>query len=325
MRWIAAAPTGSAGLRVARALHRLGFGGLRLHPVRSRRVLATAGIAYVVGLLIVLVAWSLVLGHPELAPASKPDRPLAASWPKAPSADQIDYYYRASNAEHGNRRPDYTMVLVAAGEVYVGSDPLDALARDIEIPRHRLTVGAFEIDRFEVTNEQYEEFVMATGAAPPVCWGGTAPSRLMLRHPVCGVSFAQAQAFAQWAGKRLPTEAEWMRAARGDSLSVYPWGDADPCGVAAIRDEAPAAVGSHAGDSSVFGLMDMAGNVSEWTGDGFATFDGCPAPRRDGRRRVVKGTGFSGWPEDARCAARTAALADEPAANVGFRCARDAR
>lgn len=126
-------------------------------------------------------------------------------------------------------------------------------------------VAAFSIDRFEVTNAQYTAFVAATGHAS----AGFAddPEFNRADQPVTGVQHADARAFCAWAGKRLPTELEWEKAARGTDGQIYPWGDNPDLSRAHLTGEAPVSVQAYADDISPYGVRGMAGNVSEWVAD----------------------------------------------------------
>jgi serine/threonine protein kinase/formylglycine-generating enzyme required for sulfatase activity len=160
-----------------------------------------------------------------------------------------------------------TMVLIPAGEFVMGDDK--RLAN--EKPAHTLNLPAFYIDRFEVTNAQYKKFCDETGRPTPT---QTEYHRNYFNDnpnaPVIGVSFDDAVAYANWAGKRLPTEAEWEKAASWDETAkrkrLYPWGDSPDSNRANIgqRSKTPAAVGQFAAGASSYGVMDMAGNASEW-------------------------------------------------------------
>ena len=186
-------------------------------------------------------------------------------------------------------------------------------------PRHEVYLDSFYIDRYEVTNTQYEAFTELTGHREP-------GNRLYDDHnrsnqPVVGVSWHDASAFCEWAGKRLPTEAEWEKAARGPEGLAYPWGDLwDPNRLWSIdgildrpldsfdlwsraqQDLAsmapvarPAQVGSYPDGASPYGAMDMAGNVWEWVADWFGPLYYSESPRRNpkgpenGEFRVLRG------------------------------------
>ena len=194
---------------------------------------------------------------------------------------------------------------------------------DSAAPAHRIYLDDFAIDRHEVTNRDYRDFVLAAGFPAPAFWGQrrhlSAPEQ-----PVVGVSWFEAAAYCSWAGKRLPTEAEWEKAAHGAELQTYPWGDTwdrtrlrnadSSAGVALAdfsawrawqqastsdRDKArPADVGSHPNGASPYGVMDMSGNVWEWVADWYHaeyyadTPSHNPAGPSKGARKVLRGGGW---------------------------------
>ena len=127
------------------------------------------------------------------------------------------------------------------------------------------SVAGFSIDRFEVTNAQYTDFVAATGHAPAAF--ADDPEFNQPDQPVTGVLHEDARSFCTWAGKRLPTELEWEKAARGTDGRTYPWGDGPDLSRAHLTGEAPVSVGAHSDDISPYGVRGMAGNVSEWVAD----------------------------------------------------------
>ena len=190
------------------------------------------------------------------------------------------------------------------------------------IPAHTVYLDAFSIDIHEVTNDQYSRFVHTMGLTPPAFVTDQRLTRP--ENPVVGVSWEDAAAFCAWAGKRLPTEAEWEKAARGVEGYDYPWGNAwdsaklrtsdgvsgrDLMGFEDWSDwidetsslsstaatAGPAAVGSHPEGASPYGVMDMAGNVWEWVADWFDAGYYKVSPQRNptgpetGRRRVLRG------------------------------------
>lgn len=166
------------------------------------------------------------------------------------------------------------MVFIPAGEVIVGTAQKTTETFGHEADPQQVFVEAFYIDKYEVTNAQYAKFLEATGHRKPTF--GEYKELNAPDQPVVGVSWEDAQAYAQWVGKRLPTDIEWEKAARGVEGYLYPWGnDYDPSrgnfddggrmdGHIDGYGMAPAPVGSFAGDVSPYGVYDMAGNVWEW-------------------------------------------------------------
>ena len=186
-----------------------------------------------------------------------------------------------------------TMVLIPAGDFEMGSN--DSEVWDSEKPVHTVYLNAFYIDKYEVTVGQYKQFVQATGHPAPD-WDEVSQFSPTDQHPIIFVSWYDAMAYAQWAGKRLPTQAEWEKAARGGLVGAkYPWGDAAPNGTQCnFADKSSnlswadmnaddgyqftAPVGSFPGNR--YDLFDMAGNVMEWCLDANPTdFDSSSARR----------------------------------------------
>ncbi len=181
----------------------------------------------------------------------------------------------------------------------MGSTDADRDAHDEEKPAHSVTLDAFWIDRTEVTNAQYRQCVEAGACEEPTCWDNAdlnAPDQ-----PVVCVTWDDAQAYAGWAGGRLPTEAEWEKAARGTDGRLYPWGENAPdCQTANFKGcvgRTPT-VGSQPGGASPYGALDMAGNAWEWVADWYdETYHGDapvqnPQGPASGERRVLRGGSF---------------------------------
>jgi formylglycine-generating enzyme required for sulfatase activity len=221
------------------------------------------------------------------------------------------------------------MILVSAGPFLRGSLDGDPDER----PPYQVNLAAYYIDKYEITHEQYAKFVKATGHKPPVDWPkGDMPAKLA-KHPVVNVTFADAAAYAKWAGKRLPTEAEWEKAARGVDGRVFPWGN-DPkgkktaAGVDAKEHTWP--VGSFPDDVSPYGCLDMAGNVWEWTTDWYDAYPGNKELELEygNKFKVIRGGGaINYYQADAtkRCADRARSAPYGTYDGLGFRCVKEAR
>jgi serine/threonine-protein kinase len=199
---------------------------------------------------------------------------------------------------------------------------------DKEMPKRTIYVKAFYIDKYEVTNAQYQEFIDATGHPPPRHWGDGFYHPDKANYPVINVSWLDAKAYAEWAGKRLPTEKEWEKAARGDDGRIYPWGDKfnpENAGTAEgilyiilsprdlFRYAAP--IDEFKGDKSPYGVYDMAGNVMEWTDSWYER----------GKTKVVKGAAWVHLGPRARSAASDGIQPEGLSHLVGFRCATDGK
>ena len=164
---------------------------------------------------------------------------------------------------------DPSMVLVPGSEFTMGSPMGDADER----PPHQVYLDSYLIDRHEVTVGQYAEFLQQAGGNAPSDWK-TMNQLSNKKRPVSNVDWADAAAYCKWAGKRLPTEAEWEKAARGTDGRLYPWGNEPPTSRHANYGQsgsnnngALAPVGSFEEGKSPYGVYDMAGNVWEWVSD----------------------------------------------------------
>lgn len=179
-----------------------------------------------------------------------------------------------------------------------------------------LDLPEFWIGKTPVTNADYARFTASTDAEPPKHWGGSSPPEQIANHPVVYVSWQDAQAFCEWAGKRLPTEAEWGKAARGMDGRRYPWGDWQEgfCNTkeADIGTTSPVGQFSPPGDSP-YGCVDMAGNVFEWTAS------------PSGKYYVLRGGSFNHGGELAHCTSRVRHKPSYRYKNLGFRVAETRR
>lgn len=256
--------------------------------------------------------------------------------PKAPAPDpleginQIDITLLLES--YTNRQHTiigFDWVTIPAGEFLLGSDPNDDphMFED-ELPQLRIYLANFRLARVPVTNAQYKLFVTAADYSPPPHWEkGEIPAGKE-DHPVTNVSWHDAIAFCDWAGVRLPTEAEWEKAARGVDGRIYPWGNELPDHTRCNFDLATgmtSAVGSYPAGASPYGVLDVAGNVWEWTStiwlDTYENY--LTQIEQNGRtalRRVLRGGGFRDV-EFVRCAARSWDLPNQRYRDLGFRVA----
>lgn len=171
-----------------------------------------------------------------------------------------------------------TVIEIPAGPFIMGTG--SERADDQNRPEHSVTLPAYRIDKYPVTNAQYARFVAATGYPPPENWTEGKIPRGRELHPVTMVSWQNARRYAQWAGKRLPTEAEWEKAARGTDGRRWPWGnvmDANRLNTY-YNTGSTTEVTRYPQGASPYGVMDMAGNVSQWTADDFLPYEGSSAP-----------------------------------------------
>ena len=210
------------------------------------------------------------------------------------------------------------MVQIPAGEFWMGND-----SAKNESPRRQVYLDAFWIDKYEVTVAPYSRFKVATGRWQEI---------LSSNWPAGDVGWPEASAYCAWVGKRLPTEAEWEKAARGTDGRKYPWGDQSLSSRANTRASGSTqrvAVGSFPTGVSPYGVHDMVGNVSEWVADWYDENYYRSAPNRNpkgpasGRFRVMRGNSYDSWGEP-RVSHRSYSQPVEPFVNgaVGFRCAQ---
>lgn len=179
-------------------------------------------------------------------------------------------------------------VVIAAGPYLMGTnfdraDPQDR-------PQHSVRLPEYRIDKYLVTNAQYARFLAETGHRPPSTWkGGRIPDGQLL-YPVTLVNWYDARAYAHWAGKRLPTEAEWEKAARGEDGRRWPWGNTmDPKRLNTYYNVGSASnVDTYKNGTSPYGVFDMAGNVSQWVEDDFLPYEGSDAPAEIFQGKVAK-------------------------------------
>jgi formylglycine-generating enzyme required for sulfatase activity len=246
--------------------------------------------------------------------SSDADQDAPDADPDAPDAD--------TNAPAG-------MAFVGAGDFEMGCvSALDTMCDADENPQHTVTLDTFIIDLTEVTQADYQ-FCISAG----VC---SAPSNnfdptSLPKHPVGNVVFSQAVTYCSWLTKRLPTEAEWEKAARGTDGRVWPWGNAAPTCEMLNFDrciDAPTAVGSYPAYVSPYGLFDTAGNVSEWVSDWYDAGYYSSGPSQNpvgpssGSEHGVRGSSYAFGPQSVRTSNRPSGKPDTDSLGRGFRCAR---
>lgn len=244
------------------------------------------------------------------APKNLPFQPQITEAPQN-EIGQIRQMARAGQVQDLARLIERSTILIPEGQFWMGSDD----RRADEKPLHQVYLDAYCIDRYEVTNAQYRLFLQASGAKAPVYWLAGQFPKGQADMPVSGLDWFEANAYCTWAGKRLPTEAEWEKACRGSDMRIYPWGNQWEDGRANIdpnagslrevsltepgsngwdlgwellkstpgRIDQPALrpVGSYPDGISAFGLYDMAGNVSEWVADWYNWKDYSGLPDRN--------------------------------------------
>jgi formylglycine-generating enzyme required for sulfatase activity len=261
---------------------------------------------------------------------------------------------------------DVPMVLIPAGEFRMGStqDHISKFLKDFdgvsleafqaEIPQRQVSLKAYYIDQYEVSYRRYREFLESTGRTAPTFWENERFHQP--DHPVLGVTWYDATAYCTWAGKRLPTEAEWEKAARGPEGYAYPWGNTwDPqrsntasywagepfssiakwaewMQTALDRGKAgPMKVGTFSNGVSPFGVHDMAGNVSEWVFDWYSPYETQPTLIHNpngadsGTMKVHRGGSWSVSSIFARSAYRARENPEKRSPYIGMRCAKTSK
>jgi formylglycine-generating enzyme required for sulfatase activity/DNA-binding CsgD family transcriptional regulator len=241
------------------------------------------------------------------------------------------------------------LIYIPAGEFRMGSSRTeDAQAFQEELPQHLVYLDAYWIDQTEVTNAQYAMCVADSDACtkPANSYSLTRSSYYensqYANYPVIFVSWSQAAAYCAWAGRRLPSEAEWEKAARGPEGRIYPWGNAfdgtlaNYCDINCQTDWKDSRfddgyvdtspVGEYQDGASMYGVLDMAGNVYEWVADWFASYDQVPQSNptdpASGLEHMIRGGSWGDDPTHIRSALRSHINADNWMDFIGFRCAR---
>lgn len=246
---------------------------------------------------------------------------LRSAWAGTPSAPST------------NANDEVELVLIGAGEFTMGhKDSYDTL------PVRRMNLPAFYIDKYEVTNKRYKRFIDATGYKVP--WSQESAVAAYIwdwqkrmypqgkgDDPVVLVNWEDAKAFCAWAGKSLPTEAQWEKAARGVNGKPYPWGniwEAKKANTSESGVKQTAPFGSFTDDVSEYGVHDLAGNISEWVEEWFAPYPGNPMTNYEERNKykILRGGSWDYANSIANGYHRQYALPQSQMTAIGFRCVK---
>jgi len=259
--------------------------------------------------------------------------------------EELDKYanilFGIGNTSTTNAPPTTSpMVYIPAGWFWMGCSPNDNQCKDSEKPYHKVYLDAYYIDLNDVTVDEYNKCVNAGGCTQLdvndcLIWNGSSRVKggslgaefQKGNHPVVCVDWNQANSYCQWAGKRLPTEAEWEKAARGTDGRIYPWGNEWDASKACYNQSSTCAVGSYPQGASPYGVLDMAGNVWNWCRDWYdANYyanspDHNPTGPDSGSIHVLRGGSFNNL-EGMRSSYRSDYYFTNGYDDRGFRCAR---
>ncbi|MEC7641080.1 MAG: formylglycine-generating enzyme family protein [Nitrospinota bacterium] len=286
------------------------------------------------------------------------------SWGSEPSPNSLRKERQKTIAIHDHAMDFARMILIPAGNFRMGSTfrqiikrwnqclKIDKTCREWwfkdELPEHKVYLDNYWIDMFEVTNEDYTEFVLATGHRPALddtcqtekcksgnLWEGSSFPENISKQPVVQVSWHDAETYCHWRGKRLPTEAEWEKAARGPNGNAFPWGNKRPKGRATFQRKwhgtfTMTNIGSYSNGKSIYGVYDMAGNVWEWVADWYDMKYYKSSTRRnpkgpaEGQFKIVRGGSWINHALSLHSTFRRWSRPEVRFNDTGFRCAKDA-
>jgi len=258
-------------------------------------------------------------------------------WKSKAAFDSFDYGAGTSQPPtqaRVSKMDGMTMLYVPAGEFTMGSDGYTPKTA----PEHRVYLDAYWIDQTEVTNEMYARCVQADVCAHPIQSSDVNPyydNPKYVNYPAVYVSWKAAATYCKWAGRRLPTEAEWEKAARGPVGNHYPWGDEEP-GTRLLNYQdnigGPLPVDRYPLGASPYGALNMAGNVREWVRDWFSPtyyakwrFYTNPAGPEGGAKKSLRGGGFQDTAQQVFAYNRFAHKPASAGIDRGFRCAKNAK
>ena len=287
---------------------------------------------------VIIFAGALLLG------AAAPDQDKQA--PPAPK-DKVPAAAFPQPVQLG--KDSASMVPIAEGCFTMGTNNVSSdQGFPNERPEHTVCLKSYYIDQFEVTTQRYAKFMQEAGAGAPPLWDEEAVTAAADR-PVIGISWSDAEAYCKWAGKRLPTEAEWEKAARGTDGRRYPWGFMTPYPDLANYNRgdwvsypvtmAPVIYGAaglnvrlgftEQGGRSPYGLYNVAGNAAEWVADWYDREYYTKSPKDNptgpasGEKKIFRGGSWIDPPRNLRVTARFSAEPDFQDRSLGFRCAMD--
>lgn len=289
-------------------------------PATRQKIIQSFVLIALAGLLILMIYWwfnrDSLAGLSGIFSSSQPPAIISTRQPDPSTSDAN---------QPGNdviKASVEGMVNIPGGKFEMGRNEGD----EYETPAHTVTIKPFLIDRTEVTNEEYQVFVSKTGHRTPSHWRDGKFPPTEAKMPVVNVSWDDADAYAKWIGKRLPTEAEWEFAARGTDGRIYPWGNNwNAMNVNAGRETggAIAKVGSFPGGASQFGVLDMCGNVWEWTSSSLSSYADEKNVIAPGK--VIRGGAYDAPSKRATVTYRGVLPPDRLRDKTGFRLVRDVK
>ena len=284
--------------------------------------------------LIFLVAVLFLTSLPVIGILKGTDRPSVPDDGSRPQVATSEFHSPHDQETNLDLHSLDEMVEVPAGEFTLGSDD----GGYNEKPAHREFLDTFWIDKYEITNQQYQEFVEATGhrqPGPPSRYARKFEALRSPIQPVTYVSWGDADAFCRWKGKRLPREKEWEKAVRGPDGQTWPWGNGMEGLQANFDGDADgypvtAPVGSFPADQSVYGVYDGAGNLMEWVDDWYiedlyktSHTDSGVKGKIPSTYKTMRGGGYTSRGIDLRITNRSFMVPDFRDETIGFRCASD--
>ena len=304
---------------------------------------------FLVSAILLSACQSVATPSPATATTSPTSTPTLIPYTPTPQATSTPVPTATPETMKISQKDGMTQLFIPAGTAKMGG--LDILLENDELPAHDVTLDAFWIDQVEVTTGMYGLCMKAGACRPPVKFNSDNHADYFDNpefkdYPVIQITWFDTNAYCQWAGRRLPTEAEWERAARGNDMRTYPWGGEPPNAQNSNANNTVGdvtRVGSYPAGASPFGALDMAGNVWEWVADYYNPkyYSESPAinpkgPTNGGLNhlRVIRGGSFQDGLFDLRTSNRGSEVGPDPSkfpsedayygrssVKIGFRCA----